>query len=74
MGRIVLKMEDLSIADLKGAYDFNAMERKKLKKLLKKSRNTLDYHSNADYQEVMVVEENLYGELKKRISSIEMIW
>lgn len=74
MGRVIIKMEDLSIADLKAAYDFNALERKRLKKLLKKSRSTVDYNSNADYQELMVVEENLYSELEKRLNSIEMIW
>lgn len=74
MSSVIIKMKDLSIADLKAAYDFNAMERKKLRKLLKKERSTVDYTSNADYQELMVVEENLYDELEKRISSIEMIW
>lgn len=73
MGHKIIKIEDLSIADLKAAYDFNAMERKDLRKLLKAS-NTVDYNSNAGYKELMVIQENLYTALENRVSSIEMIW
>ncbi|KIC01310.1 hypothetical protein OA88_14495 [Flavobacterium sp. JRM] len=70
----IVKMEDLSIADLKAAYDFNAMERKALRKLLKASSRTVDYNSDAGYQELMVIQENLYDALENRINCIEMIW
>jgi len=73
MGRTIIKMEDLSIADLKAAYDFNAMERKDLRKLLKAS-GAEDYNSNAGYQELIVIQENLYNALENRVSSIEIIW
>ena len=53
----IVKMEDLSIADLKVAYDFNAMERKDLRKLLK-SNGIKDFNANAEYQDLMVVQEN----------------
>lgn len=69
----IVKMEDLSIADLKAAYDFNAMERKDLKKLLK-ANGVKDFKANAEYQDLMVVQENLYGALQDRINAIEMIW
>lgn len=73
MARIGIKMKDLSIADLKAAYDFNARERKDLRKLLK-AGGTTDYNSNGGYQELMVIQENLYNALENRINSIEMIW
>lgn len=66
-------MDDLSIADLKAAYDFNAMERKDLRKLLK-SNGIKDFNKNGEYQDLMVAKENLYTALQNRINAIEMIW
>ncbi|MBJ2125419.1 hypothetical protein [Flavobacterium sp. IB48] len=69
----IVKMEDLNIADLKAAYDFNAMERKDLRKLLK-SNGIKDFNANAEYQDLMVIQENLYNALQDRINAIEMTW
>jgi len=42
MGVAILKIADLSIADLKAAYDFNEMKIKRFKKSLK-AKSTADY-------------------------------
>ncbi|MBE8723527.1 hypothetical protein C4F50_01105 [Flavobacterium sp. KB82] len=61
------------IADLKAAYDFNAKQRKDLKKSLKAS-GIENYNSNGVYQDLIVVQENLYNALQNRINAIKMIW
>lgn len=66
-------MKDLSIADLKAAYDFNEKQRKNLRKSLK-ANGVENYNSNGAYQDLMVVHENLYNALQNKIDAIEMIW
>lgn len=73
MGVAIIKMKDLSIADLKAAYDFNAMKIKSFKKSLKAS-GTADYKKSEGYQDLLVYKENLYKELENRVNSIEVIW
>jgi len=69
----ITKMQDLSIADLKTAYDFNEMKIKSLKKSFKKS-GAVDFKKSEGYQDLLVYKENLYKELEKRVNSIEVIW
>jgi hypothetical protein len=69
----ITKMQDLSIADLKAAYDFNEIKMKSLKKSSKKS-GAVDFKKSGGYQDLLVYKENLYKELEKRVNSIEVIW
>jgi len=69
----ITKMQDLSIADLKAAYDFNEMKIKSLKKSSKKS-GAVDFKKSLGYQDLVVYKGNLYKELEKRVNSIEVIW
>lgn len=73
MSVAIIKMKDLSIADLKAAYDFNAMKIKSLKKSLKASGKP-DHKKSEGYQDLLVYKENLYKELENRVNSIEVIW
>lgn len=66
----LVKMKDVSIADLKAAYDFNVLESKDLKKRLK-LEGIKDYKNNAGYKELLIIRENLYMELTNRVNSIE---
>ncbi|QGK75209.1 hypothetical protein [Flavobacterium sp. SLB02] len=69
----ITKMQDLSIADLKAAYDFNEMKIKSLKKSSKKT-GAVDFKKSEGYQDLLVYKANLYKELEKRVNSIEVIW
>jgi len=69
----ITKMQDLSLADLKAAYDFNEMKIKSLKKSSKKS-DAIDFKKSEGYQDLLVYKENLYKELEERVNSIEVIW
>jgi hypothetical protein len=73
MTKGIIQMKDLSIADLKAAYDFNAMKIKSLKKKLKAS-GTVDYKKSGHYQDLLVYKVNFYRELEKRVNSVEVIW
>jgi len=73
MGVTILKIADLSISDLKAAYDFNEMKIKRCKKSLK-ANGTADYKKSKGYHDLLAYKENLYKELEERVNRIEVIW
>lgn len=70
----LIQKEDLTIADLKAAYDFNRLQMKSLKKEIKNSKNENErnYKNNGGYRELMTVNETLYNELLNKVSLIEI--
>jgi len=70
----LIQKEDLTIADLKAAYDFNRLQMKSLKKEIKNSKNENErnYKNNGGYRELMSVNETLYNELLNKVSLIEI--
>lgn len=59
-------IEDLSIADLKAAYDFTELDLKQLRE----AYGEVPLFSIPRYKEIMEVKENLFDELQNRTRNL----
>ena len=64
-----MKIEDLSISDLKSAYDFVVMDLKDLRK--KAEEKNISAEKIPAYNEVLQVEDKLWHELLNRTHCLE---
>ena len=64
-----MKIKDLTIADLKAAYDFVLMDLRDLKE--KADKEKISVENIGAYPEVLKMEDDLYHELLNRVRMLE---